>query len=113
MDYNMFNRKLIRDLEQKIRLLQAQVDEYKTANEKWTKYFEDIQHKCTSATPSIDFKSLNAFSIERMLREGVPTTIVGYHPVGEDSKKVEEWYLFCDDAGHEKLVKQFNEARGL
>jgi hypothetical protein len=78
-----------------------------------------------SASFSVDWKRINAFSIERMWENGIPKTIIGYmltEPVvtteGEGEQRVtykdvvREWTYYCSAEKHEELVKQFIEYKG-
>lgn len=75
-----------------------------------------------TSTFSADFARMNAFAIERNVSGTTREvcTIIGYtlkEPVvftdGNVSEKdvVREWYLYCNQEQHEKLVKEFNEYR--
>ena len=59
---------------------------------------------------SIDFEKLGAVSIERQIERGknsdLPFTTIGYKLDGQS--QLNEWYIFCNQAKHEELVKQFN-----
>lgn len=58
---------------------------------------------------SVDFESLNVFSIERNPGVGsnsYPRTILGYKDADSVNR---EWYFYCSASVHEKLVKEFNE----
>lgn len=61
-----------------------------------------------SYTASVDWKAMNAFSIERAYAktiESVHVTTIGYVVGGN----VREWILFTNKENHEKLVNEFNE----
>jgi hypothetical protein len=104
--------KRIKELETENKNLSYAVGEYK-------KRLEDEYSK---ASYSIDWKKINAFSIERMWDNGNQKTVIGYmqhDPVvtteGEGESKVtykdvvREWTLYCTHDEHQRLVKQFNE----
>lgn len=104
--------KRIKELETENKNLSYAVDAYK-------KRLEDEYSK---ASYSIDWKKINAFSIERMWDNGTQKTVIGYmqqDPVvtteGEGESKVtykdvvREWTLYCTHEEHQRLVKQFNE----
>lgn len=95
--------------------LQNEVNRLTNDINKYKDWVEGIQRSATKCSASVDFNTLNAFSIERMVKDHGPCTIIGYYPdPNEKSKeKVKEWYIYCDDAVHENLVKQFNQAKGL
>ena len=84
-------------------------------------YEHTLRIEMNAASFSVDWKAMNAFSIERNWYDGALRTIIGYmlqepaiHTEGEDSKitykdVVREWYLHCSAEEHERLVKEFNE----
>lgn len=80
-------------------LLQQRVD-YLTNLEK------DLQARETSITSyAIDFKLLNAVSIERDFDDkGNPLTSIGWM---DKDGRMQEWYFQCNQDAHEALVKQF------
>ncbi len=76
---------------------------------------EDKARKCTF---TFDFNAVNAFSVERNWNNGKVCTVIGYtideqtiHDGGKilDKQIVKEWYLYCSEEQHEKLVEEFNE----
>ena len=70
---------------------------------------------------AIDWKKMNAFSIERMVHDNSPCTVIGYfikEPVLSGDGNVitqkdvlHQWYLHCSDKRHRELVVQFRESR--
>ena len=56
---------------------------------------------------AVDFDSMDAFSVERINKNGVDITVIGYWAPGETEKQVAEWTLNCNDTIHAELVKQF------
>ena len=76
-----------------------------------------ISNTVTSSTFAFDFDAVRVFSIERMIRDNSPCTVIGYILQEEESKdgvvifneKVKEWYYYCNQEQHESLVKQFKE----
>lgn len=59
----------------------------------------------------IDFKAINAFSIERTLNymdeNSVPVTVIRYI----NDKQICEWFIYCNDAIHAELVNKFRLSR--
>lgn len=55
----------------------------------------------------VDFAAMNAFAVERNFYDGRPTTIIGHFVHEENRTEVKEWYLYCNDETHAKIVKQF------
>ena len=83
-------------------------------------YRERLEGEMTKATFSIDWKTMNAFSIERGWDNGTLKTTIGHilqEPItiteGEVTTKdvVREWVFYCSSAEHERLVAEFNEHR--
>lgn len=81
-------------------------------------YIKSLESSSRNLTFAFDFNAVNAFSIERNWNNGKVCTIIGYtvdeqtiHDNGKilDKQTVKEWYLYCSDDQHEKLVKEFNE----
>lgn len=81
-------------------------------------HIKSLESSCRNLTFAFDFKTVNVFSIERNWKDSYPCTIIGYivndqtiHNDGKilDKQVVKEWYLYCSDDQHEKLVKEFNE----
>lgn len=95
-------------LQQKINYLEAQLEKYKTR----------VEGEFASATFSVDWASMNAFSVERTPNgEGTFNTVIGYM-MAEPFTTVEnnvtykdvvrEWTLRCSHQEHERLVAEFN-----
>lgn len=71
---------------------------------------------------TVDFESMNAFSVERMLdNTGASTkTVIGYFTTDRvasetgntEKKTVHEWTFYCSHEEHERLVKEFNAWKG-
>ncbi len=57
---------------------------------------------------SLDFNSMNAFSIERVIRNDQPKTVVGYFIGGN----VKEWYLETSAKEHNRIVAEFELWKG-
>lgn len=80
---------------------------------------DEFQTKERNSTFTFDFKTINAFSVERNIHDGRPCTIIGYLLPKETVKDgeitntdvVREWYLYCSAEQHEQLVNQFNRTR--
>lgn len=102
---------------------QADVNDYKLkckALEDRVKQLEDqilnIQHESTEQDFVFDFSAVNAFSVERHWKDYRPCTIVGYtvnepcvdsDKVVHNKEVVREWYLYCSNEQHAKIVEQF------
>lgn len=70
-----------------------------------------------SSTFAIDFNIMRVFAIERNIHNNLTCTIVGHfvnEPVAftddnvHEKDIVREWYLYCSQEQHEKLVAEFN-----
>lgn len=63
---------------------------------------------------AIDFEKMNAFSVERIVKDNKPPhTIVGYflqHPNG--TTEVKEWVLYTSVKEHNRLVAEFELWKG-
>lgn len=93
-------------LQQKINELEFKVE----------KYEKRLEGEFAKASFSIDWNTLNVFSIERNIcNEGTQNhiTIIGYmlaEPIDSDTFKdvVCEWTLYCSHEEHQRLVAEFN-----
>jgi len=86
-----------------VKTLQAELEQ---ANEKIKKLEQQLKQRpndMDKASFNVDFRKINAFSIERSVRDHLPVTIIGHWVDG----KVDQWYLYCSLSEHEKLVKDF------
>ena len=54
-----------------------------------------------------DFKSADAFSVERINKSGKNKTIIGYRKT--DDNTISEWWFDCSFAQHQKLAEQFRK----
>lgn len=71
----------------------------------------------TKAKVVINFDEIRVFSIERLIHNNAPCTIVGFlreEKTSEEGKFIvkdttKEWYLYCNENRHEELVNDFNE----
>lgn len=70
---------------------------------------------------AMDFKSCNAFAIERNAKDGKAVTIVGHYanePVAftdgnvANKQLIKEWFMYCSQEQHNKLVAEFNKTVG-
>jgi hypothetical protein len=64
-------------------------------------YFDESR----KSTVMIDFKKINAFSIERIFRNDIPQTNIGFIL----GNKTEEWCIDCDETQHNELVNSFRK----
>jgi hypothetical protein len=61
---------------------------------------------CSVSEFEINFKSINAFSIERAIKEKVLVTLIGYKDINGN---VQVWFFRCSEETHKRLVKQFKK----
>ena len=99
----------------RIKELEAEVEKLT----KRLKEFEvEINNEITASKPVIDFDIMRIFSIERMVNDNKPCTVIGYfleEPVlssdGEMIVKkdvVHQWYLYCNNLRHAELIVEYN-----
>lgn len=100
--------------------LQKKVDSLEQMVESYKKTIEKINADVTASTFYFDFNSVKAFSIERNCNDNRPVTIIGFFlPEARISEEngfvttdvIREWYLYCDQEQHEKLVEQFKASK--
>jgi len=75
--------------------------------------------EAAAATFVVDFSTLGAFSVERIIKHGVASTVIGYlvrdttynTEAHETTHKTEvrKWTLYCNQDQHEELVKTFKK----
>jgi hypothetical protein len=73
---------------------------------------EEVRVDVQSSTFVIDWKNMDAFSVERMGEAKEAYTIIGYYAKTEnDVREVAEWKFYCSQEQHEKLAKEFEAQR--
>lgn len=118
----MFNGKKVRELEHEIERLEQLVKSHEVAYNELVKFYdkrdEELQDQARDLPVSLNFGSMDAVSVERIINsQGRPVTVVGYklrkdvkHINGTDSTyEIKVWYLYCNDKVHKDVVKQFND----
>lgn len=116
----MFNtkvRELKRDVERLEQLVNAQDNAYKELAEFCDKRTKELQDEARDLPVTLNFGWMDAFSVERVVQNGYPLTVVGYklrkdsrHSNGNDTTyEIKEWYLHCSEKVHRDVVKQFNQ----
>ncbi len=88
------------DRDQRIELLQEQLANLRS---------EQAQAVADSSF-AVDFNRMRAYSIERIIQDGRPVTVIG-HWCGPNDENVGEWSFHCNQATHEQLVEQFRQYR--
>lgn len=98
--------------------LEKENDKIRTELRAAKQLIESVNNDITAATPMIDFDIMRVCSIERLVYNEKPATIIGhimYEPIIENNvlvgerEKLKEWTLYCNNDRHEDLVKQFKE----
>jgi hypothetical protein len=97
----MFNLFKVKKLEAQVESLKADL---KRAREEASAKVMDDCHACDFV---IDWKNLNAFSVERHGGPKNAYTIIGYYAGSGEQKRVEEWKFFCSQEQHNKLAQEF------
>jgi proteasome assembly chaperone (PAC2) family protein len=85
--------------------LKVELEDLKNENKRLK---DVIKGEISNATFSINWKVMNAFSIERNYDHRSIKTIIGYFV----NNVVHEWSLYCSADEHERLVKEFNAYKG-
>jgi hypothetical protein len=79
-------------------------DSLTLVNDALTKKIDSIQTGYNQAEFEIDFKAINAFSIERAPHDKKEVTVVGYK---DKDDEVQQWYFQCSRETHKRLSEQF------
>ena len=118
-----FKNSLDKEIDKLSDTYQKEIDRWKNAYEQLVAQIESNKNKdITTSSFSADFARMNAFAIERNISSSTREvcTIIGYilkEPVvttdGVVGNKnvVKEWYLYCSQEQHEKLVAEFEKYR--
>jgi hypothetical protein len=106
--------------------IKVELEDLKKENERLkyanTQYQSRLMDEMSKASFSVDWKTMNAFSVERGWDNGTHKTTIGYllqepcvHTETDGNQNVvykdivREWVLYCSADEHERLVKEFNE----
>ena len=84
-----------------IQSLQADLDRLRAEKD------EEIRKDVNSAEFVIDWKNMDAFSIERMGDVKEAYTVIGYWVVEGGERRVHEWKFYCSVEQHNKLAEEF------
>ena len=116
----MFKNK-VRELEHEVERLNQLVKAHEVAYNELVEFYDkrnkELVSEIRDLPVTLNFGSIDAFSVERAFNEVHPYTVIGYK-LRKDVKKdnvttstyeVKEWYLNCSDKVHKDVVKQFNE----
>jgi uncharacterized coiled-coil protein SlyX len=97
-----------------------QISELENRIKGFEKTLEKINNDVPASSFVFDFNTVKVFSIERNFNDNRPATIIGYllpEPVTTEENGVvikdvvREWYLYCNQEQHEKLVEQFRKVK--
>lgn len=113
----MFRRELIntledkvKELEDKIRALKREYKELESTNKNLESELEVLKDIRIDAIEEcsfdIDFKKLNAISIERAMYGKREKTVIGYLKHKDD---IGQWNFTCSRETHNRLAEQFKE----
>jgi translation initiation factor IF-2 len=82
---------------------------------------DNLNAEVANASVGFDFNKVDVFSVERMVSDNKPCTVIGYHVKKQEyvssnnsiaeNLELQQWYLYCSAEWHEKLVKQFEASR--
>lgn len=70
---------------------------------------DSIKADVNSSDFEIDWKNMDAFSIERMGDNNSAYTVIGYWVIVNNEKTVAEWKFYCSQEQHNKLAKEFRD----
>ena len=90
----------IKELQEQVKILKTRLD--------------NIKEGTYNASFGFDFTRMNVFSIERLVSEGAPATVISFvwtSEISDNSSKQEisQWYFGCSEKTHEELVQEFNK----
>ncbi len=117
----MFNGKKVRELGAIIEKLEQLVKSHEVAYNELVEFYDkrnkELEDPARDLPVTLNFGSMDAFSVERIVQNGNPVTVVGYklrkdvrHNNSTDTTyEIKEWYLHCSDKVHKDVVKQFND----
>jgi hypothetical protein len=101
--------------------LQKRVSELETEVKQFQKVLDKINADVPASSFAFDFSTVKVFSIERNFNDNRPVTIIGYflpeaRVVENDNgvitnDVVREWFLYCSQEQHEKLVEEFRKSK--
>ena len=101
--------------------LQKRVSELETEVKQFQKVLDKINADVPASSFAFDFNTVKVFSIERNFNDNRPVTIIGYflpeaRVVENDNgvitnDVVREWFLYCSQEQHEKLVEEFRKSK--
>jgi hypothetical protein len=101
------------DLTKKVHTLESEL-------EKLREILAKVNADIPASSFCFDFDAVKVFSVERNVNNNAPVTIIGYFlpeaRVIEDNGVVtndivREWYLYCNQEQHEKLVEEFRKSK--
>lgn len=117
----MFSNKKVRELEHEVERLEQLVKAHEVAYNELVEFYnkrnKELEDPARDLPVTLNFGSMDAFSVERIVNDGFPCTVVGYklrhdsreNNITNTTYQIKEWYLNCNDKVHKDIVKQFNE----
>lgn len=110
----------------------AEIQDYKKLLKAQDEELANLRKKCSvllaprqeirDSEFAVDWDLIRAFAVERNLDDnGQAITVIGYHldqtttieNAVTTTTQVREWYLYCNQTTHDRLVREFREHRGL
>lgn len=98
----VYNKEIVKSKDVEIENLENKIKELE--NKILSLYSKELE-ECEF---EFDFKSTDAFSIERINKNGKNQTVIGY--MKHDENTIGEWYLGCSFSQHQKLAEQFRNS---
>jgi len=102
----MFNQEKVKELQQVIKA-------YDVALKKANDSLNEINQKTLVSSFAFDFNLTSAFSIERIVKNNIPVTSIGFFFSPDSTitanREIREWFFYCNEQTHEKLVEDFNQ----
>lgn len=92
----MFNRKY-----------EALMKEFETLSIEFENYKKSVNYAASELPMLVDFETMKVVSIERIVKNGQPCTVLGY--ISPNGPEIYEWVLFCSDSNHIVLIEQFKK----
>lgn len=99
----------LKELKQRDETISALKQEIEDLRKNRTKRLEQEMRDSAFA---VDWRAMRVTAIERNLKDGSLCTIIGYLIDDDKGTHMREWYLYCNEETHHRLVKEFCEYKG-
>jgi flagellar biosynthesis GTPase FlhF len=113
--FDSFKNKEVEGLEKSLEKLGSTINELNRVNDNLQNKIIDLENKLEefnqknrNVSHEVDFKKMQAFSIERDYQNNEWRTIIGYF-ISAEPTNPKEWHLYCSIEVHESLVRKFRE----